>query len=194
LITVVLVILAACGNSRDESSTTLNNKSQNNNSSQTTNDDSFNVNSIENASNIDNTDTEGNNVSAKEENLSKNTTANLKEEYLKKLNDAKNEVEEMRKNPIDDTTFALKKVEGDAYNIWDGLLNEVYGVLKKQLTTEEMDQLRNKQREWLTYRDTTAKEESLKFKGGTLEQYEYVRVVNNLTEDRCFELVENYMK
>ncbi|HEY2420446.1 MAG TPA: lysozyme inhibitor LprI family protein [Neobacillus sp.] len=102
----------------------------------------------------------------------------------------------MRKNPIDDTTFALKKVEGDTYDILDGLLNEIYGVLKEQLPSEEMDQLRKEQREWLTYRDNTAKEASLKYKAGTMEQeqYEYTRVENNLTEERCFDLVEDYMK
>lgn len=120
--------------------------------------------------------------------------ASLHKEYLKKLNDVKNEVEEMRKKPLDNTTFALKKVEGDAYDIWDGLLNEIYGVLKQQLPTEEMDQLRKEQREWLDYRDHAAQEASLKYKGGTMEQYEYVRVENNLTEQRCFELVEDYMK
>jgi uncharacterized protein YecT (DUF1311 family) len=100
----------------------------------------------------------------------------------------------MRNNPIDDTTFALKKVEGDAYDRLDGLLNEIYGVLKKQLPVDVMDELRKEQREWLDYRDKSAKEASLKYEGGTMEQYEYVTVENNLTEERCFELVEDYMK
>ncbi len=74
------------------------------------------------------------------------------------------------------------------------MLNEIYGVLEETLPTEEMEQLRIEQREWLDYRDNTAKEASLQYKGGTMEQYEYVRVENNLTQERCFELVENYMK
>lgn len=62
------------------------------------------------------------------------------------------------------------------------MLNEIYEVLKHQLPTEEMHHLRKEQREWIDYRDNTAKEASLKYKGGTMEQYEYVRVENNLTE------------
>ena len=74
------------------------------------------------------------------------------------------------------------------------MLNEIYGVLKEQLTQEAMDQLRKEQREWIAERDATAKKASLKYEGGTMEQLEYVAVVNNLTEERCFELVEDYMK
>ncbi|MEH7347022.1 lysozyme inhibitor LprI family protein, partial [Bacillus sp. JJ1532] len=73
-------------------------------------------------------------------------------------------------------------------------LNEVYGVLKEQLTTEEMNQLRKEQRNWITYRDDTALEASLKYQGGTMEHLEYVAVLANLTEERCYELVEDYMK
>ncbi|WP_245837255.1 lysozyme inhibitor LprI family protein [Virgibacillus phasianinus] len=66
--------------------------------------------------------------------------------------------------------------------------------MKKQLPAEKMDQLRKEQRQWIEYRDNTAKEASLKYEGGTMEQYEYVREENNLTEGRCFELVKEYMK
>lgn len=204
-----VVLLAACGNSSDETSAASDNQSQTNTPSQNTNDNSSNADSTESDSTIDDTDenkndTEDNhandeadtssNGSEKEESSTANATASLKEEYLQKLNDTKKEVEEIRKNPIDETTFALKKVEGDVYDEWDGLLNEVYGVLKQQLLPEEMEQLRIEQREWLDYRDQTAKEASLKYEGGTMEQYEYVRVENNLTAERCFELVEDYME
>lgn len=208
ILTIVFVILVACDSS-DESNVPFDNQSQNNNATQNTNDDSSNADSTENTSSTDtnnkggidtgNNDTNEkadtpNNVLTNEEGTSTNNTASLKEEYLKKLNIAKKEMEEMRENPIDDTTFAMKKVEGDIYDVWDGLLNEVYDTLETQLPPEEMDQLRKEQREWIDYRDNTAKEASLKYKGGTMEQLEYVRVENNLTVERCFELVEDYMK
>ena len=78
--------------------------------------------------------------------------------------------------------------------MWDALLNEVYGVLKEQLSTEEMDQLRTEQRNWIKHRDETALKASLKYKGGTQEHLEYVAVLANLTEERCYQLVANYMK
>lgn len=190
-----VILLAACGSSSDESNA-LEDQSEENQSSQNTEDDSANEDSTDDASNTDDNHSanEEADPSNNEEDSSADTTASLKEEYLQKVNDAKNEVDEMRANPIDDTTIAMKKVEGDAFDIWDGLLNEIYEVLEKQLPAEEMEQLRKEQREWIDNRDQTAKEASLKYEGGTMEQLEYVKVENDLTEERCFELVENYMK
>nr|WP_279401731.1 DUF1311 domain-containing protein [Piscibacillus salipiscarius] len=69
----------------------------------------------------------------------------------------------------------------------------MYGVLENQLAKEEMDLLREEQRLWITTRDETALEASLKYKGGTQEHLEYVAVLANLTEERCYELVEEYL-
>ena len=211
---VLVILLAGCGNLSDELSAKLNN-----NSTQSTDDDSSNKdltdiekdtteNSSEGAENTDNnnadaivtdnnnankTENTSNNVSLKEEDLSTNNTeGSLKEEYLKKINNAKSEAEELEAG--DSSTYALKKVENDRWDIWDELLNEIYGVLKEQLPPEKMDQLRQEQRNWIKYRDDTAKEASLKYEGGTQEHLEYVSVLANLTEERCYELVVNYMK
>ncbi len=78
--------------------------------------------------------------------------------------------------------------------MWDKWLNEIYEVLKEQLPPEKMDPLRAEQRNWIKYRDDPALEASLKYKGGTHEHLEYVTVLANLTEERCYELVANYMK
>ncbi|MFD2681874.1 lysozyme inhibitor LprI family protein [Bacillus seohaeanensis] len=208
MLIIVLVILAACGNSPDESSTPADNDSENNNVTQDTKEEASNSDSKENASNTDNTNTDvsdqenkdtnkkvdtSDNVPAKEEAPSTNhTEGNLKEEYLQKLKDAKKETEELE--ATDSSTYALKKVENDRWEIWDELLNEIYGKLKEQLPPEEMDELREEQRKWIEYRDDNALKASLKYKGGTQEHLEYVAVLANLTEERCFELVEEYMK
>lgn len=193
---IFVILLAACGSSSDDSNAASENQSEENQSSQNTEGDSANEDSTDDASNTDDNHTANEEVASSdnEEDSSAETAASLKEEFLQKVNDAKNEVDEMRANPIDDTTIAMKKVEGDAFDIWDGLLNEIYEVLEKQLPAEKMEQLREEQREWIDNRDQTAKEASLKYEGGTTEQLEYVKVENDLTEERCFELVENYMK
>ncbi|API88723.1 hypothetical protein BKP56_05215 [Marinilactibacillus sp. 15R] len=122
-----------------------------------------------------------------------NQTTRLKEEYMAKLEDEKEQTEELRANPSDSSTYAMKEIEGNLFDTWDRLLNEIYGVLETQLSTEVMASLRVEQREWIKYRDNTAKKSSLKYEGGTQEQLEYVAVENNLTMDRCFELVKKYM-
>ena len=189
VVTVLLVIVSACGNSIDPSNGSTDNESKNDKSTQKSGADISNKDDIEKASGSDHTN-EKVDMSQKDASEIKEST---KEKYLQKWEETKNKVAEMRKNPVDDTTFALKKVEGDAYELLDDLLNEIYGVLEKQLNKEEMNQLRKEQREWLINRENIAKKESLKYEGGTLEQYEYVRTINNLTEKRCFELIENYM-
>ena len=136
------------------------------------------------------TETVSNNVLEKPSTY--NTKSSLKEEYLQKVNHTTRVAEELEAS--DSSTYAMKKVENDRWNIWDELLNEVYEVLKGQLSPEEMDQLREEQRNWVKYRDDSSLEASLKYKGGTQEQLEYVTVLANFTEERCYELVETYME
>ncbi len=163
---LIVVVLAACSNSSDESQ---------NGDSYSTEDTSNTDNYIDRTSNDEN--------------------ETMKEEYLQKLADINEEVEEIRRTYSNDSsTYAMKKVEGDRYDLWDGLLNEVYGVLQEQLSSDEMKQLRDEQRNWVTYRDDTAKEASLQYQGGTQEHLEYVVLLADLTEERCYELVEDYMK
>ena len=182
---VSFVVLGACSNSTDEASGEVKKQSQTknqNNDSQTETD-----------INSDNVVAEKNPEHNSADESKTNKPNSLKAEYMGKLNDTDKEIVEMRENPIDDTTFASKKVEGDIYDLLDELINEIYGILIDQLPPDEMDQLREEQRKWLTYREQEAKEASLKYKNGTMEQLEYVTVENQLTEERCFQLVENYM-
>ncbi|MEI3604942.1 lysozyme inhibitor LprI family protein [Pseudogracilibacillus sp. SE30717A] len=194
-----LVVLSACGNSPNESKVTSDKQGQNEELTQHQKEDSS---THENDSTMDDKSSgqlesenneKINTKQSTEEDTSTKTTG-LKKDYLYLLNKTKTEVEQMRSNPIDESTFALKEIEGNVFEKWDGLLNEVYNVLKKQLPEGEMEQLRNEQREWIDYRNESAKEASLKYKDGTMEQLEYVKVENDLTEDRCYELVEKYME
>lgn len=183
MLVLFLFVLASCGNTADKS----NNQTQNEEQAE----DSNSVEDKEEQTEDSNT---GKDNVEKDEAENTPEEKSTKEEYVTKLNETKKEMDEMRKNPEDNSTYALKAVEGIAFDTWDALLNEIYGVLKKQLSSEEMEQLRKEQREWIVFRDNSAKEASLKYEGGTMEQLEYVVVLNNLTEERCFELVKLYMK
>lgn len=184
-----LLLLAACNNSATESSTSANNEPENNSVSQNEMQENANTESAE-AANTNNTNT----TESEKDSGANDDKVSQKEEYLTKLNTKKKEMDELRNNPEDDSTYAMKKVEGERYKAWDDLLNEIYGVLQKQLSSEEMEQLKQEQREWIENRDSKAKEASLKYEGGTMEQLEYVAVLADLTEERCFALVEGYIK
>ncbi len=176
IVTLVLAALLAACEESPETSTELDNQSQNSEVSQ------------DKKSVLDENKSTSNDT--QENPAAKDST--FKEEYSIKLNNTKLETEKLK--ATDSSTYALKKVEDDRWELWDKLLNEIYGELKEQLSPEEMEQLRENQRQWLKDRDDQALEASLKFKGGTQEHLEYVAVLANLTEERCYELVDRYMK
>ncbi|MDQ0229898.1 lysozyme inhibitor LprI family protein [Metabacillus malikii] len=194
---LAVILLASCGNASEESKPTIINEPK-----QEKEKDSNDTDSKEATSNSDHeqTNTKESDINDEEERKPSTEqdmttdTQSLKQEYLVKLKKTKHETEEKRNNSEEDITIVLKGIEGEIFDVWDGLLNEIYGVLKNQLSEEEMERLRSEQRKWLDFRDRTAKEASLKYEGGTAEQLEYVVVLNKLTEERCFQLVESYMK
>ena len=57
-----------------------------------------------------------------------------------------------------------------------------------------MEKLKEEQRDWITYRDETAKASSLKYEGGSTEALEYVATQAILTRERCYVLVAKYMR
>lgn len=116
-----------------------------------------------------------------------------KEKYLSRLREVEKEMETLRKNSDAMTTLDMEKEQVFRYEVWDKELNEIYGVLREKLSKEQADQLRNKQQEWIEYRDETAKEESLTYEGGSKESLHFVATQATLTKERCFELVLDYM-
>lgn len=126
--------------------------------------------------------------------VEKQPVVSLKNEYLQKLNKIEEELAEIEYLYENGNTIEMKKAESIRYERWDAALNEIYGVLKTQLSKNEMDALRQEQRQWINYRDRTAKEESLAFEGGTMESLQYISTLARLTKERCYELVNQYMK
>lgn len=164
ILALVFVILVACEDMSDELSAKPSN-------------DSSNADSTENTSEV-------------ADNIEVNSESK-KEVYLKKLND----MEEADRNlEVGTTMVELEEQEVERYKKWDVELNEIYGVLKEQLSTEQMDKLREEQRNWIKHRDEAAREASLKYKGGSMESLEYVATQASLTRERCYELVAKYMK
>lgn len=117
--------------------------------------------------------------------------AGKRQEYLQKLDAIEQSSERLFDNVI--TTVEMKEAAGKAYTRWDDALNEIYSVLKTQLSADKMDTIREEQREWITYRDNTAKAESSEFEGGTFESVQYLDSLGRLTKERCYELVRLYM-
>ncbi|WP_026672664.1 lysozyme inhibitor LprI family protein [Alkalihalobacterium bogoriense] len=188
----VSTVLCAC-NSSDDVSTNTNTQVANSNLEQKIVDETLER---------DETEIEAEDVSQEQDNTKeveqeltshsdKESQEDKKGDYLKKLN----EMEEADRQLEPGVTMAeLEEQEEERYRKWDEELNKIYGVLKEQLKPEEMDKLREEQREWIIYRDNTAKESSLKYEGGSTETLEYIATQATLTRERCYELVAKYMQ
>lgn len=190
ILIVAVTLLAACGNSSDKSKAESNIESSSSKSTQSVDNNEID-NKTENASeSADNSELNNQEDNSSNSSLG-STTSNQKDEYLKQLN----EMEEADRNEEAKTTMVeMEEQEAERYKKWDESLNEIYGVLMEQLNTEQRDQLREEQRKWIEHRDATAKESSLKYKGGSTESLEYVATQASLTKERCYELIAKYMK
>ena len=85
----------------------------------------------------------------------------------------------------------LKKAAKITLTRWDDMLNEIYGLLKVQLSESEMDELTEEELDWIEYRDLTASNAIGGLQDGGAE---YNLTSAALTKERCYELVNIYMK
>ncbi|WP_411170687.1 lysozyme inhibitor LprI family protein [Clostridium sp. MB05] len=70
----------------------------------------------------------------------------------------------------------------------------MYNVLIEQLPQEKMDKVREKQIQWINIRDSIAEKNGKKFEGGTMQPLVYTDSLGETTKERCYELVNKYMK
>ncbi|UXZ09234.1 DUF1311 domain-containing protein [Clostridium perfringens] len=80
---------------------------------------------------------------------------------------------------------------GNQYKLWDEALNDIYGQLKIQLSETQMKELQRKQVEWIKYKKKNAKEKAADH--GSMSSVIYNSVLTDLTKERCYYLVNNYM-
>lgn len=91
-------------------------------------------------------------------------------------------------------TADMKEAASKEHERWDKALNEIYQELKAQLPEADMAKLKEEQLSWIKERDKAAEEAAAKYKGGTMEGLEYAATLASVTKERCYKLVELYMK
>lgn len=119
------------------------------------------------------------------------SSSSEKSVYTKKLATVNKEVNDMS---VAGSTAQMEDALAEQYSKWDDLLNDIYGVLKTQLSSEDMEALKKEQRSWIKTRDKKAKEASDSAGDGSAFNIEYTKSLIETTKDRCHELVEDYMK
>jgi uncharacterized protein YecT (DUF1311 family) len=124
------------------------------------------------------------------------TKAEGKQAYVEKLDNIQKELDALpyKKESDKGVTNAMKNYYGVAYEKYDDALNEIYAVLKKELSPDVMAELKSEQVKWIKEKEDKAEKERLKYEGGTFENVAWYISLYESTKDRCYELVNEYMR
>lgn len=143
-----------------------------------------------------------NEATSKKDNVQENTTVNKtqkikgrKQEFLNKLDSIQKELDNSPEKKEADTgvTLAMRSYAQKEYDMYDKELNDIYGLLKKELSPEVMKSLQAEEVEWIEQKEAKAKKEASQYEGGTLAPVVYISSLYESTKQRCYDLVNNYM-
>lgn len=116
-------------------------------------------------------------------------------EFIEKLDNIQKELDSLPEKKDSDAgiTNAMRSYYGISYDMYDKALNEIYDLLKNDLSPETMSDLQTQQIKWIQEKEAAANKESEQYKGGTFEFVAYNSSLYESTKERCYELVNNYM-
>lgn len=112
--------------------------------------------------------------------------------YEKRLADLDLQVQKMRSESSDSTTYSMKTLAEKELTIWNMEMNVLYSEIAEVLSEEAKSNLESDQQAWLKNRDIKAEEAAKKYSGGSLEGVEYTAALAESTRERTYYLVEKY--
>lgn len=118
-----------------------------------------------------------------------------KNEFINKLDNIQADVDylfDLYENEIGYGRVALK-VSLEAFEKWDNALNEIYDVLKTELSPIQMTKLKQEQLNWITYRDNEAQKAYDEWGEGSFAPVMYSDAKVHATKERCYQLIDEYM-
>ena len=157
--------------------------------------------------NNDSSNTENDNNSVKQSDTKKSDNTNKKQDvnnknedtsskkkiYLEKLETIQAGLKDLESLYAGNTAQMNAAAEKE-YQRWDAALNEIYGVLKTQLSKEEMSKLQTEEIQWIKDKEAKGNAAAEEMKGGTGASFQYLATIAGVTKDRCYQLVNQYMK
>ena len=197
IITLSLITLVSCSKDSKKSESSINKIEEKNQQIKP------DVNDVNNKDNITATDSSS---SPNKENINDNTQESnprnpvtkiegTRKEFIEKLDNIQKELDSLPEKKDSDAgiTNAMRSFYGISYDMYDKALNEIYALLKEQLSSETMQNLQSEQIKWIEKKEATATNEAEKYKGGSFEFVAYNSSLYGTTKNRCYELVNNYM-
>lgn len=117
-----------------------------------------------------------------------------REEFLGRLDCIQKKLDNLpvKKDSDEGITSAMRSYYGQAYEMYDEALNEIYSLLKEQLSQDTMKSLQAEETKWIKQKEDSANKSASDYKGGTFEFVAYNSSLYQSTKDRCYELVNNY--
>lgn len=130
---------------------------------------------------------------AKESNNTTIQPQGQKQQYENKLANIENSLKYLDEKEASGTTADMRASVNERFKKWDAALNEIYSVLKGQLSANDMKNLQSEEIQWISNRDAKAEKSASEMKGGSMESVLYTGSLAATTRSRCYELVERYM-
>ena len=88
------------------------------------------------------------------------------------------------------TQQEYNEIAGELYQLWDDELNAIWGRLKDTLSAEEMEQLKEEERDWITEKDSQMKQAGEEAEGGSMQSMLEYETGAKLTRERVYELAD----
>ncbi|CAM4028138.1 hypothetical protein BAMA_08745 [Bacillus manliponensis] len=103
---------------------------------------------------------------------------------------------ETQEKNLENLTVTTDIVDGinENYQLWDDRLNEIYGVLKNNMPAVEFEAMKAKQIEWIKLKESRVSAIYNDPNNGTMKLIESADEAYRMTKERCYELVNTYMK
>ena len=131
-------------------------------------------------------------VKKEQENKKVNETTKIKgrkQEFLNELDSIQKELDNSQEKKDADTgvTLAMRSYAQKEYDMYDKELNDIYALLKKELSPEVMKSLQAEEIKWIEQKEAKAKKEASQYEGGTLAPVVYISSLYESTKERyCF--------
>ena len=125
---------------------------------------------------------------------SENSVNQVEYDVHQTLEEAEKEVAALQKKLMEDPTFTqadMNTISMEIYQVWDGVLNDLWKVLKSTMEEGAMEKLLQEQRLWITEKEAEVKEAGEAVGGGSMAPMVADQRAAKLTRERVYELASH---
>ncbi|XZL24417.1 lysozyme inhibitor LprI family protein [Clostridium perfringens] len=140
---------------------------------------------------------ESKSASKKENSKDESSLAKAKSEYLQKMKKIDSESEKLDKEYDSNrgsTQAGMNGISGEQAKLYDNELNEIYDYLKQNLSKEKAKELETSEMAWIKEKESNIAEIKKQYEGGSVTPLMVNSEVAKESKERCYYLIDNYMK